>query len=51
MAQIVDNANAFAQRHLSPLGRSCYLTRLLLRWKSLQAQPSQVGRCCTALSC
>ena len=38
----MEQANAFAVRHLSPLGRSCYLTRLLLRWHSLQADPLQV---------
>ena len=41
-ARMVDAANEFAVRHLSPLGRSCYLTRLLVRWHSLLAQPPQV---------
>ena len=42
-ARMVEAANEFAVRHLSPLGRSCYLTRLLVRWHSLLAQPPQVG--------
>ncbi len=43
VAQIVENATAFATRYLSAKGRDCYFAQLLHEWHKLQRDKVRLG--------